>query len=103
MSGHFALTAPVLGRPVRPEPRPVHFALPGPLLDDFAGFGSLLAHRARTGGCEVLSAELVHEEGFDADLECGSVLAVGATSPARVVTRSGGCTVTTDWEWRWPS
>ena len=55
MSGHFALTAPVLGRPVRPGPRPVHFVLPGPLLDDFAGFGSLLAHCARTGPVDVFS------------------------------------------------
>ena len=60
MSGHFALTAPVLGRPV---PRPVHFGLPGPLLDDFAGFGSLLAHCARTGPVDVFSlagSELGH-------------------------------------------
>lgn len=49
MSGHFAKTGPALGGRVRAGPVPVHLAPPGPLLDDFAGFGSLLVHFPRTG------------------------------------------------------
>ena len=58
MSGHFAQTGPVLGGRLRagPVPRghpraacPRDPAPPGPLLDDFAGDGSLRVHFARTG------------------------------------------------------
>ena len=48
MSGNFARTVPALGGLVRARSVPAHFALPGPLLDDFDGAGSLLAHFART-------------------------------------------------------
>ena len=50
VAGHFAQTGPVLGGRLRAGPVPVHLvAPPGPLLDDFAGAGSLRVHFARTG------------------------------------------------------
>lgn len=55
VSGHFAQTGPVLGDRLRAGP--VHLAPAGPLLDDFAGAGSLLVHFhfARTGPVDAFS------------------------------------------------